>query len=126
MAGTLRLQYPANVFIIRVPCSGRVEEEFILRAFADGADGVVVAGCLEGNCHYVAGNIRAARRVRRVRGILAELGLEVERLEMCHISASQGKVFANFMTDFVARTCKLGPALKAACAPALSGGRRVP
>lgn len=114
MAGVLRLQYPAGVSVIRVPCSGRVDEEFILRAFADGADGVVVAGCLEGTCHYVAGNTRAGRRVRRVREMLAELGLEAERLEMCCISASMGAAFASFMADFVARTGNLGPALKPA------------
>jgi coenzyme F420-reducing hydrogenase delta subunit len=109
LAGSLRYRYPAGVHIIRVPCSGRVDERFILRALARGADGVLVAGCLEGTCHYVAGNVRAAWRVQRARALLAEMGLEPERVEMFRVSASMGAAFAAFVRDFARRVRNLGP-----------------
>jgi len=145
-AGIMRLQYPPEVLIIRVPCSGRVDEEFILRAFAGGtelteklrrvgvdeefilrafaggADGVVVAGCLEGTCHYLVGNTRAARRVERMRTFLSEVGLEAERLEMHHMAASMGTSFARMAADFTGRVRLLGPAFPAVHAASAEGG----
>lgn len=121
-AGIMRLQYPAEVRIIRVPCSGRVDEESILRAFAGGADGVVVAGCLEGTCHYLVGNTRAARRVERMRTFLSEVGLEAERLEMHHMAASMGVSFARMASDFTGRVRLLGPAFPAVHAASAEGG----
>jgi len=107
-AGSMRLTYPANVHIILVPCSGRVDELFILQAFENGADGVYVAGCEEGSCHFVNGNLRAKKRVGAVKKLLSEIGLEPERVEMFHISASQGGLFAKVARDMTERIRSLG------------------
>lgn len=109
MAGILRLQYPDNLRIIRVLCSGRIDEELVLHAFISGADGVMVAGCLEGSCHYMTGNTRAAKRVDRLRTLLAQTGLEPERLGMYLLSAAMGATFAQMATGFVERLHRLGP-----------------
>nr|WP_245735226.1 hydrogenase iron-sulfur subunit [Thermodesulforhabdus norvegica] len=108
MAGSMRLNYPSNVKIILVPCTGRVEVDHILEAFDKGADGVYVAGCEEGSCHFERGNIRAKRRVEYVKKILEELGLEPERVEMFHISASQGHLFAKVAGEMTERIRKVG------------------
>jgi coenzyme F420-reducing hydrogenase delta subunit len=107
-AGSMRLTYPANVHVILVPCSGRVDELFILQAFENGADGVYVAGCEEGSCHFVNGNLRAKKRVGAVKKLLSEIGLEPERVEMFHISASQGGLFAKVARDMTERIRSLG------------------
>jgi F420-non-reducing hydrogenase iron-sulfur subunit len=88
LAGTMRIQYPPNIRIIRTPCTGRLETEFLIKAFETGADGVLVAGCLEGGCHYTSGNLYAKRRVEYMRDMLEEMGLEKERLRMVNISAA--------------------------------------
>ncbi len=83
----MRLSYPSNVKIIQVPCTGRVDIIHLLKAIEDGADGVYVAGCLEGECHYLSGNLKAKKRVHYVKKVLDELGLEPERVEMFNLSA---------------------------------------
>ncbi len=109
LAGAMRLQYPPNIRIIQVPCTGKVDIIHLLQAFEVGADAVFVSGCHEGDCHYVAGNYYARKRVERVKKILKEVGLEPERLEMFHISASEGPKFASVAREMTERACKLGP-----------------
>jgi len=107
-AGSMRLTYPPNVHVILVTCSGRVDEIFIIQAFENGADGVYVAGCEEGSCHFVSGNFRAKKRVGAVKKILSEIGLESERVEMFNISASQGGLFAKVAREMTERIRSLG------------------
>jgi F420-non-reducing hydrogenase iron-sulfur subunit len=109
MAGSQRLCYPANVKIIRVPCSGKVDAIHIVKAFEKGADGVYVAGCLEGDCHFKTGNIRAARRVRQVQKLLDEIGIGGERLEMVLLSAGMGDRFAETAKNITEKIRTLGP-----------------
>jgi len=109
MAGSRRLCYPANVKIVRVPCSGKVDAIHILKAFQKGADGVYVAGCLDGDCHFKNGNIRAAQRVEMVRHLLEEIGIEAERLAMVNMSAGMGDRFAAIATEFTEKIRHLGP-----------------
>ena len=94
MAGSKRLRYPPNVNIIRVPCSGKVDAIHVMRALQKGADGVYVAGCLEGDCHFKTGNMRAVKRVAYVKKLLDEIGIEGERVEMFLMSAGMGERFA--------------------------------
>ncbi len=103
LAGSMRLKYPSNIKIVRVPCSGRVDVTHLLKCFENGADGVFVAGCLEGNCHYTKANLWAKKRVNYTKSILEEVGLEKERLEMYNLSASQAKVFVQIAEDFTKR-----------------------
>jgi len=109
MAGSQRLPYPSNVKIIRVPCSGKVDALHITKAFEKGADGVYVAGCLDGDCHFKNGNTKAARLVTYVQKYLEEVGLEPERLEMVRISAGMGDRFALIATEITEKIRKLGP-----------------
>ena len=109
MAGSMRLRYPPNVKIIRVPCSGKVDAIHIMKALEKGADGVMVAGCLEGDCHFKNGNIRAARRVESVRKILEDIGMGGDRVEMFTMSAGMGERFALVATEFTEKIRKLGP-----------------
>ena len=109
MAGSMRLQYPANVRVLRFPCTGKVEENYILAAFERGIDGVMVAGCLEGGCHFLEGNLRARRRVERVKKILDEIGIGGQRLEMFNLSSAEGPRFAQIATEMSERIAKLGP-----------------
>jgi F420-non-reducing hydrogenase iron-sulfur subunit len=109
MAGSQRICYPANVKIIRVPCSGKVDAIHILKAFEKGADGVVVAGCLEGDCHFKTGNFRAARRVAYVKKLLDEIGIGSERLEMVTMSAGMGDRFAEKAKEITEKIRGLGP-----------------
>jgi len=109
MAGSMRLSYPANVKIIRVPCTGKVDVKHIMEALQKGADGVYVAGCLEGDCHFKNGNIKAARRVDRVKKILVEIGIEKERVEMVTMSAGMGNDFAGVALEITEKIRKLGP-----------------
>jgi coenzyme F420-reducing hydrogenase delta subunit len=110
----MRIQYPPNVRIIRTPCTGRLEVEYFMKAFERGADGVLVAGCLEGGCHFSEGNLCAKRRVNAVRDLLTEIGLEAERLRMVNISAAMARPLADIITDMVQTVRKLGPSPLAA------------
>lgn len=109
LAGSMRLQYPSNIKIVRLPCTGKIDVIYLLKAFENGADGVFVAGCEEGNCHFLEGNIRAKKRVNYARQLLEEIGLEKERLEMFNLSASQGKRFAQICSEMTERIKNLGP-----------------
>jgi len=109
LAGAMRLEYPANVRVLRFPCTGKVEPNHILSAFELGVDGVIVAGCLEGGCHFQEGNLRARRRVERVQQLMTEAGLEPERLEMFNLSSAEGTRFAEIVTEMSARLKRLGP-----------------
>jgi F420-non-reducing hydrogenase iron-sulfur subunit len=109
MAGSQRLPYPANVKIVRVPCSGKVDALHIVKAFEKGADGVYVAGCLEGDCHFKSGNTRAARRVEYAKKYLEEIGIEPERLDMVYMSAGMGYRFAQIATEITEKIRELGP-----------------
>ncbi|MGD0337757.1 MAG: hydrogenase iron-sulfur subunit [Bacteroidota bacterium] len=109
LAGSMRLQYPSGVRIIRTPCTGRLEVDFYMKAFEDGADGVLVAGCLEGGCHFIDGNLFAKRRVNSVRDLLEECGIEKERLRMVNISAAMAKNLVDIINDMVNTIRELGP-----------------
>ena len=109
LAGSMRLQYPNNVRVLKLPCTGKLEVNFILAAFERGVDGVIVAGCLEGGCHFLEGNLRARRRVERARVILGEIGLEPERVEMFNLSSAEGPRFAQIVTEMATRLTGLGP-----------------
>jgi len=109
LAGVSRFQYPPTARIIRVMCSGRLEPEFILRAFELGADGVLIAGCHLGECHYISGNERAKERVARTQELLDVLGVDRKRLRLEWISASEGIKFAKTMEEFTNLLIELGP-----------------
>ena len=109
LAGSMRIEYPPNVRIILTPCTGRLEVEYFLRAIENGADGVLVAGCLEGGCHFQEGNLWAKRRVNYARKLLSEIGLEEERLRMVNISAAMARPLADIITDMVETVRELGP-----------------
>jgi len=108
-AGSQRLEYPANVKIVRVPCSGKVDAIHLMKAFEMGADGVYVAGCLDGDCHFKNGNVRAGERVKLVKAYLEDLGLGAERIEMVHMSAGMGERFAEYARSFTDKIRELGP-----------------
>lgn len=109
MAGSKRISYPANIKIIRVPCTGKVDAIHIMKALEKGADGVYVAGCLEGDCHFKSGNLRARARVERIKNSLKSLGWEPERVEMITMSAGMGERFARTAFEFTEAVKKLGP-----------------
>jgi F420-non-reducing hydrogenase iron-sulfur subunit len=109
LAGSMRLQYPPNIRIVRTPCTGRLEVEMFLKAFEDGADGVIVAGCEEGGCHFKEGNLIAKRRVNYTRQLLTESGLEQERLRMVNVSAANAPLFARVVQEMVETVKALGP-----------------
>ena len=109
LAGTSRLNYPANVKIIRVPCSCRVNTNFIIRAFQKGADGVVIAGCHPGDCHYSTGNYYTRRRFSIFINLLEYLGIEKERFKIDWISAAEANKFATVMNEVLENVYKLGP-----------------
>ena len=108
LAGTNRLSYPAEVKIIRVPCSCRVNPLFILRAFQRGADGVILCGCHPGDCHYSTGNYHTRRRMTLLFSLLDYLGVEKERTRVEWVSAAEGQRFVDVMNSFVAEVTKLG------------------
>jgi len=108
-AGALRAQYPANVKIVKLPCSGKTDARYLLRAFEQGADGVCVVGCPIGNCHHVNGNKRAYARVKHVKNLLDEVGLGADRLEMQFVSGGMGVTYANIVRGMVERIKELGP-----------------
>jgi coenzyme F420-reducing hydrogenase delta subunit len=109
LAGSKRMQYPVNVRIIHTPCTGKIEMEHILDAFEKGIDGVLVAGCLEGGCHFLEGNLRARRRTGRIREILDEIGVGAERLKMVNFSAAMAPTFVERVNEIVRTVRALGP-----------------
>jgi F420-non-reducing hydrogenase iron-sulfur subunit len=109
LAGTSRIQYPPTLRVIRVMCTARMDPTFILKAFHEGADGVLVAGCHPGDCHYVSGNYKAQRRVNLVHEILEGVGIEKDRLMLRWVSASEGERFANVVKEFTNTLKKIGP-----------------
>lgn len=118
LAGVSRIQYPTNIRIVRVMCSGRVHPVFILEAFRSGAEGVLVAGChLPSDCHYISGNFKAHRRVMMLKKLLLQFGIEPERLRIEWVSASEGDRFATVIKDMTEEIKKLGPS------PLRAGGK---
>jgi F420-non-reducing hydrogenase iron-sulfur subunit len=109
LAGTSRKQYPANGVVVRVNCSGRVDPQHILWAFREGADGVLIGGCHPNDCHYQDGNYKTMRRVALLKPLLAQMGIEPERLRLEWISAAEGEKLVRVMTEFVDTVTKLGP-----------------
>jgi len=110
LPGTSRYSYPPNIKMIRLMCSGRVDPEFILETFARGADGVFIGGChIPRDCHYQQGNFKALKRVTLLKKLIADMGIEPERLEIFWISASEGKKFSEVMTSFTEKIRELGP-----------------
>jgi F420-non-reducing hydrogenase iron-sulfur subunit len=109
MAGSQRLCYPPNVKIVRVPCSGKVDAIHIMKALEMGADGVYVAGCLEGDCHFKSGNIEAAKRIAYIKTLLDEIGIDGNRVEMVFMSAGMGERFAQTAIDMTEKIRNLGP-----------------
>jgi coenzyme F420-reducing hydrogenase delta subunit len=105
----MRLQYPSNIQIILVPCTGKVDALHILHSFEKGADGVYAVGCLEGDCHYNSGNLRARKRVEQVQKILDTIGIGGERAQMYNLSSSEGSRFAQIAVEMDERIRKLGP-----------------
>ena len=124
LAGTSRMRYPPNLVAIRVMCSGRVDPTFVVQAFADGADGVLIAGCHPGDCHYSEGNYKAMRRYPILLKLLDQFGIERERVRLEWVSASEGNKFAEVVTDMTRTIRALGPLRwpprgGAGCQPAL-------
>ena len=109
LAGTSRIHYPPNVRMIRVMCSGMVDPVYVLRAFESGFDGVLIAGCHIGDCHYISGNVNAQDRIAKLRRLLHTLGVEDERLRLEWISAAEGGVFAETIKKLVGQLRELGP-----------------
>lgn len=109
MAGMARMKYPANIRLIRVMCSGRLDPTFILKAFASGADGVMITGCHPGDCHYVEQNYKALRRFLLMQRTLEQFGIEPGRLKLVWASAAEGQKFAEEVTRMVEQVRKLGP-----------------
>ncbi len=109
LAGSMRLQYPPNVRIVGLPCTGKVDALYLMKAFEDGADGVFVAGCLEGQCHYLEGNLRAKRKVAYVKRLLDEVGIDPERVAMYNLSSAMGGRFAEIVEEMTAKVKELGP-----------------
>ncbi len=112
LAGVSRLQYGTNIRIIRVPCSGRINPLYIVRALQNGADGVLVSGCHPGDCHYISGNLVARRKFAVMRRLLTYIGIEPERVQFSWVSASEGNRFAALMNRVIADIRKIGPSKK--------------
>jgi coenzyme F420-reducing hydrogenase delta subunit len=109
MTGTSRIIYPPNIRILRVPCSGRVDPLFIVKAFREGADGVLISGCHPGDCHYAEGNYHTRRRLAVMQSLLEFVGIEPGRVRLTWVSASEGKQFAQIVREFTDTVKKLGP-----------------
>jgi F420-non-reducing hydrogenase iron-sulfur subunit len=109
LAGTSRMKYPTNLKSIRVMCSGRVDPAFVLEALRKGIDGILIAGCHPGDCHYQSGNYKTNRRIKLLKKLLEELGIDPKRVRFEYVSASEGQKFATVVTEFVAEIKKLGP-----------------
>ena len=109
LAGVLRLAYPPEIRIVQIPCTGRLDTLEVLHTLEHGADAVMVAGCLEGDCHFQRGNIEARTRVKRIKQLIAEIGIEPERVEMFNMSSAMGRQFAEAAQEFTQRITALGP-----------------
>jgi F420-non-reducing hydrogenase iron-sulfur subunit len=109
LAGTSRMKYPPNARVIRVMCSGRLDPQFILKAFADGADGVLIGGCHPGDCHYQEGNYKCLRRYHLLKRVVKEMGIDDDRFRLEWISASEGDRLRTVMIDMVDKVRALGP-----------------
>jgi coenzyme F420-reducing hydrogenase delta subunit len=112
LAGVSRLQYGTNVRIIRVPCSGRINPLYIVRALQNGADGVLISGCHPGDCHYISGNLVARRKFAVIKRLLIYIGIEPDRVQFSWVSASEGKRFAALMNKVIADIKRIGPSKK--------------
>ena len=109
LAGTARLEYPANVRLIRVMCTGMVDPKYVIKALLEGADAVLVSGCHPGDCHYINGNFKARRRIKLLKEILSQFGIGDERLRLTWIGASDGIQFAETIREMVTQVRTLGP-----------------
>ncbi|MBN2534370.1 MAG: hydrogenase iron-sulfur subunit [Spirochaetales bacterium] len=107
LAGVSRFQYPANIRVIRIPCSGRINPLFIVKALQEGADGVLVSGCHPGDCHYISGNLAARRKFALLKNFLSYLGIEQDRVQFSWVSASEGNIFASLIKKVVDNIKKL-------------------
>ena len=114
LAGVSRLQYGTNVRIIRVPCSGRINPLYIMRALQNGADGVLISGCHPGDCHYISGNLVAKRKFALMNRLLTYIGIEPERVQFSWVSASEGSRFAALMNKVIEDIKRMGPSEKLA------------
>ncbi len=112
LAGVSRLQYGTNVRIIRVPCSGRINLLYILKALQNGADGILVSGCHPGDCHYISGNLVARRKFALMKNMAEYIGVEPERVQFSWVSASEGNRFAALINKVIADVKRVGPARK--------------
>ncbi len=112
LAGTSRKKYAPNVRVVRVNCTGRVEPTFVLKAFEKGADGVLIAGCHPGDCHYLEGNYKALRRFQLLKKMLVQMGIDDGRVRLEWISASEGERFASVVDEMTEQVRKLGPLSK--------------
>lgn len=108
-AGALHIQYPANVKLVKMPCTGKTDVKYVLDAFEHGADGVYIVGCAIGNCHHVRGNERARQRIVRAKKLLDEIGIGGDRLEMFFVSGGMGETFAQMAREMTERVRRLGP-----------------
>ncbi|MFA5629001.1 MAG: hydrogenase iron-sulfur subunit [Dehalococcoidales bacterium] len=109
LAGTSRKKYPANIRIVRVMCSGRVDPVFILKALESGADGVAILGCHPGDCHYNSGNLKTMRRMEMLKRLTEQMGIESDRIHLDWVAASEGDKFAEIIKDMTEKIKKLGP-----------------
>ena len=109
LAGTARVKYPPNIRLIRMMCSGRLDPAFVMKAFANGADGVMISGCHPGECHYLEQNYKALRRYLLLRRVLAQMGIEPGRLKLVWASAAEGVRLADEITKMVEEVRELGP-----------------
>lgn len=109
LAGISRIQYPTNIRIIRVMCSGRIEPIHIFSAFESAADGVIVSGCHPGDCHYISGNLRAEEMITKLKKLFNIIGFDDRRLRLQWVSASEGQIFAEYIKEFVELIRTLGP-----------------
>ena len=109
LAGTSRIQYPSNIRIIRLMCSGSLDSTYVVKALMEGADGVLIGGCHPGDCHYINGNLKARRRVAILKSVLKNAGLDPERVWLRWISASEGNHFAETVREMVEHIRDLGP-----------------
>ncbi len=109
LAGVSRIQYPTNVRIIRLPCSGRINPLYIVKALQNGVDGVLVSGCHPGDCHYISGNLVAGRKFALLKNFLVHLGIEPERVQFSWVSASEGPRFAQIVEKVVNEVKEIGP-----------------
>jgi len=109
LAGTSRLSYPENIRLVRIMCTGMVDSQYVIKAFLEGADAVVVSGCHPGDCHYINGNFKARRRMKLLQEMLPLFGIERERIRLTWIGASDGIEFARVMGRFTDQIREMGP-----------------